>query len=174
MAQQKAVDEPRQVALARAQNLALQAVTTEWVLRLADDDALVPSAVERLIAASEATDIVYGPEANDVCGVIDLNGYSQSSVVEFFRHHDTGQASGDMYRTTVLREVRGWCTDWHRNHFHHFSSEWCLHPYEDRATRSVLAQVGAHFRMTSEPTWIAGLDTPDRIGQTPLSWQACR
>lgn len=174
MAQQKAVDEPRQVALARAQNLALQAVTTEWVLRLADDDQLVPESVARLIAASDCADVVYGNEAQGACGIIDLNGYSSQSVTEFFHLNDTGQASGDLYRTCILREIRGWVTDWHRNHFHHYASEWCLHPYEDRATRSVLAQVGAHFRMTSEPTWIAGLDTPDRIGQTPLSWQACR
>jgi glycosyltransferase involved in cell wall biosynthesis len=173
VAQQRAVGIPRQLACARAQNLALAAVETPWVVRLEDDDQLTPGAVEALLGCAGDADVVYGPEANGVCGVEDLNGYTAPAMVEFFRHLDTGQASGDMYRTVRLQLIGGWVTNWHRDHFHHSRSRWCLHPYEDRATRAVLAQVGCRFRYCPTPTWVAGVDGPDRIGQQQFSWQAC-
>jgi glycosyltransferase involved in cell wall biosynthesis len=173
IAKQRATDEPRQVALARAQNQALRAVETEWVLRLADDDWLMPTAIEALLAHQYEADVIYGPDRDEVAPMIDLNGYSPSALAEFFRTGDSGQASGDLYRVRALRAVGGWTTDWTGNHFHHAMSKYCLRPYEDAATRAVLAQAGYRFRYITTPTWAAGLYTPDRIGDVAAPLVLC-
>lgn len=164
VAQQRAEEEPRQVALARAQNHLLSAVQTTWVIRLADDDWLTPGAVEALLDASDEADVVYGPDRDGVATVEDVSGLSPLALAEFVRHRDTNQAGGDMYRVKALRAIGGWTTEWRNGHFHHPMAPFCLHPYEDRATRAVLAVAGFRFRYIGHPTWVAGTDTPDRIG----------
>lgn len=94
---QRAEGRPRQVALAEAQNLALRAVETTWVMRLADDDWLTPGAIEALLEEQYEADVIYGEELYGKAGITDVNGYYPKALAEFFRHHDTGQASGDLY-----------------------------------------------------------------------------
>jgi hypothetical protein len=173
VAQQRATDEPRPVALAKAQNKALRAVTTEWVMRLADDDWLTPLALERLMCEQYIADVIYGYDKDKVAPMINVNGYSAVALAEFFHNCDTGQASGDLYRTRTLRAIGGWTTEFNGNHFHHPMSTYCLRTYEDAATRAVLAQAGARFRYVDFPTWIAGTNTPDRIGSTPAPLVPC-
>jgi hypothetical protein len=173
IAQQRATDEPRPVALARAQNQALRAVCTDWVMRLADDDWLTPKAIEMMMVYQYDDDVIYGPDRDEVAPMINVNGYSPVALAEFFRTCDTGQASGDLYRTRTLRAIGGWTTDFNGNHFHHSMSSYCLRTYEDAATRAVLAQAGARFRHVAYPTWVAGTTTPDRIGSTPAPLVPC-
>lgn len=170
---QRATDEPRQVALAKAQNLALKAVETTWVMRLADDDWLPVAAMAILLEYQYEADVIYGEELYGKAGITDVNGYSPKALAEFFRHHDTGQASGDLYRTKALRAIGGWVTDFNGNHFHHPMSEYCLAVFEDAATRAVLAQAGYRFRYAPFATWVAGIDTPDRIGSYPSPLTLC-
>lgn len=171
--EQRATDEPRQVALAKAQNLALSAVRTTWVLRLADDDWLTPGAIEALLEEQYNGDVIYGPDRDGAAGLTDVNGYSPQALAEFMRLHDTGQSSGDLYRTKVLRSIGGWVTEWTGNHFHHPMSPNCLHVFEDAATRAVLAYAGFRFRYITAPTYVAGTGTPDRIGSYPSPLTLC-
>jgi hypothetical protein len=170
---QRAEDRPRQVALAEAQNLALRTVDTTWVMRLADDDWLAPGAIEALLSEQYDADIIYGEELNGLAGITDVNGFSPQALAEFMRLSDTGQSSGDLYRTKVLRSIGGWVTDFNGNHFHHKLSPNCLHTFEDAATRAVLAHAGFRFRYIPVPTYVAGVDTPDRIGSTPAPLTPC-
>ena len=173
VAMQRASGEPRQVALAKAQNQALRAVTTTWVMRLADDDWLTPGAIEALLEEQYSADVIYGPDLEGVAPMVDVNGYSPKALAEFMRLCDTGQASGDLYRTKVLRSIGGWTTEWTGNHFHHPMSPNCLHVFEDAATRAVLAYAGFRFRYISAPTYVAGTGTPDRIGSVPSPLTLC-
>lgn len=164
VAMQRASDEPRPVAVAKAQNMALKAVETTWVLRLADDDWLTPQAIESLMHATWDADVIYAPDRDGVAGMVNVNGMSPKSLAAFYVNHDTGQASGDLYHIKALRAVGGWVTEYSNGHFHHPMAPFCLHPFEDRATRAVLAHAGFRFRYIEHPTWVAGLSTPDRIG----------
>jgi hypothetical protein len=170
---QRATEEPRQVALAKAQNQALTAVQTTWVMRLADDDYLTEQAIEALLEEQYNVDVIYGEEATGKAGITDVNGFSPQALAEFMRLSDTGQSSGDLYRTKVLRSIGGWVTDFNGNHFHHKLSPNCLHTFEDAATRAVLAHAGFRFRYIPVPTYVAGVDTPDRIGSTPAPLTPC-
>jgi len=173
VAQQQAVGIPRQVAVSLAQNQALSDVRTTWVLRCADDDWLTPLAIEKLLAAADDADIVYGPDRDEVAPMVDVNGYNPQSLAHFFTEHDTGQASGDLYRTKALRAIGGWPTEWTGNHFHHPMTPHCLHVFEDAAARAVLAHCGFRFKYIGYPTWVAGLSTPDRIGAGGMALRRC-
>jgi hypothetical protein len=173
VAMQRATDEPRQVALAKAQNQALTAVQTTWVMRLADDDWLTPKAIAKLLEHQYDYDLVYGPDRDKVAPMIDVNGMAPNALAEHMRLSDTGQASGDIYRTKALRSIGGWVTEWTGNHFHHPMTPNCLHTFEDAATRAVLAYCGFRFHYIDYPTWVAGTNTPDRIGSHPAPLTPC-
>ena len=172
-AEAKATDQPRPVAIAQAQNALLAGVDTEWVLRLADDDELTENAVELLLAASEGADVVYGPDRDGQAGVTDVSGMGYGALCRFMEGADTGEASGTLMRTEFLRKIGGFVTNWRNGHFHHPWIDVCLHYFEDRATRQVLAMSGATFRMAAGPVWVAGLDGPDRVGSLPVPRRQC-
>jgi len=172
-AEAKATGPSRPVAIARAQNALLAAVETEWVLRLADDDQLTYNAVELLLAASDGADVVYGPDRDGKAGITDVSGMGRSALVRFMFDGDTGEASGTLIRTEKLRSIGGFVTEWYGGHFHHAAVGSCLHYYEDRATRQVLALMGARFKMAAGPTWVVGLDGPDRVGSLPVPRRQC-
>jgi len=173
VAQQKATDGPRPVAVAQGQNQALSTVRTTWVLRLADDDWLTPQAIEKLLEAADQADVVYGPDRDGVAGMTDVNGWDAERLTGFYPEHDVGPQSGDLYRTKALRSIGGWCTEWVNGHFHHPMVPVCLLPYEDSATRCVLAYCGFRFRYISYPTWVMGQTTPDRISNVPVPLTPC-
>ena len=171
--EEMATDIPRPVAIARAQNALLAAVETEWVLRLADDDELTENAVELLLAASDGADVVYGPDRDGKAGVTDVSGMGYGALCRFMEGADTGEASGTLIRTEFLRKIDGFVTNWRNGHFHHPWMNVCLHYFEDRATRQVLAMQGARFKMAAGPTWVAGLDGDDRVGSLPVLRRQC-
>jgi hypothetical protein len=171
--QLQATDEPRQLACAKAQNMALRAVETEWVMRLADDDWLTNRAVKLLLEEEDRADVIYSAERRGAGGIRNVNDWSRSRLNEHFRTADIMGPSGDMYRTTWLRQIGGWTTDFHHGHFHHPGVPYCLAIWEDFATRAVLAYTGARFRYVDYPTWSVGDDAPSRIGDGRYDWQPC-
>jgi Glycosyl transferase family 2 len=164
---------PRQVACAYAQNTALAAVTTEWVMRLADDDWLLPRAIRLLLEEAHHADVIFAPSHNGAGGIRNVNDWSQAKLVEWLKHSDVMGPSGELYRTEVLRRWGGWPTDFHHGHFHHFQVPYCLSIWEDFAIRSALAYCGARFRYVDYPTWCVGDDAPSRIGDGRYDWSPC-
>lgn len=173
VAQRQATDEPRQLACARAQNEALAAVQTEWVMRLADDDWLMPRATRLLTEAGREADVVFAPSHNGAGGIRNVNDWSYAKLTEWFKHSDVMGPSGDMYRTDFLRSIGGWTTNFHHGHFHHSLVPYCLAIWEDFATRAVLAYTGARFHYVDYPTWSVGDDAPSRIGDGRYDWVPC-
>lgn len=173
VAQHQATTEPRQLACAKAQNMALSAVQTEWVLRLADDDWLGPRAIKLLLAESRDADVVFSAERRGAGGIRNVNDWSQTKLAEYLRTSDVMGPSGDMYRTEFLRSIGGWTTNFHDGHFHHSLVPYCLAIWEDFATRATLAYVGARFHYVDYPTWSVGDDAPSRIGDGRYEWSPC-
>lgn len=171
--QLQATDEPRQLACAKAQNMALAAVQTKWVMRLADDDWLTPRAVKLLLEEEDRADVIYSAERRGAGGIRNVNDWSQSKLVEHFKHADIMGPSGEMYRTSVLRSVGGWPTDFRNGHFHHPYVSDCLAIWEDFALRAILARFKARFRYVDYPTWSVGDDAPSRIGDGRYDWAPC-
>ena len=104
VAQHQATTGPRQLACAKAQNMALSAVQTEWVLRLADDDWLGPRAIKLLLAESRDADVVFSAERRGAGGIRNVNDWSQTKLAEYLRTSDVMGPSGDMYRTELLTQ----------------------------------------------------------------------
>jgi hypothetical protein len=173
VAQHQATREPRQVACARAQNMALAAVETEWALRLADDDWLGPRAIKLLLEEADRGDVIYSAERRGAGGIRNVNDWSRNKLVEHFKTSDIMGPSGDMYHTGILRSIGGWTTDFRHGHFHHPLVPYCLAIWEDFATRAVLAYTGARFRYVDYPTWSVGDDAPSRIGDGRYDWSPC-
>lgn len=148
---------------ARQQNLLLQAVETEWTMRLADDDRLLPGHVEALLPwlSSEPfgdepwADVIYSYDANMNRPRADCSDLSQEELVEQLGQRNWIDGSAVAIRTSSLREVGGWPTEYEGRHpGGHFKG--LPMGYEDWACFYLLAQSGARFRCVPQFTWLYG------------------
>jgi hypothetical protein len=121
-----------QPAVSAAYNQLLSAVTTEWTLRLDDDNYLLTWAMEFFLEASEGTNGVLGSEHG---GRVPWGCTS-------------------MLRTSTLREFGGWPARWENNHLHHHVWDECLDTCEDQAMRQVAEHYGVKFTHTVQPVYV--------------------
>jgi glycosyltransferase involved in cell wall biosynthesis len=146
------------VGAAEAKNTALQAVTTDWVAFLDDDDELLPHHLEHLLAVAESTgaDLVYpwfqGCNSEGIFAAPDENGTLVSPAGLAFNqaiHPDYLRTAGNFIPTTVLvrtdlvRQVGGFVPkgDLHAN------------PCDDWGLWIRLLDAGARFVHLPEITW---------------------
>jgi hypothetical protein len=144
---------PATVECARAQNDLLPAVGTPWVMRLADDDQLLPHHTRTVLPYLHnnlfAPDVVYTYEASGNRPRFDCTGWPQDTLIEALEEANFFDASGAVIRTDKLLSVGGWPTEWEDGHFAGTKAY-----YEDWACWLALARAGARFVCVPEPTWV--------------------
>src|ERR1017187_9815448 len=101
-----------QVHVARQQNLLLDSVWTEFTMRLADDDRLLPHHVETVLPYLDEADVVYSWDANNDRPRVDCSEWGQDRLVAQFEKENWIDGSAVCIRTDMLRLVGGWPTGW--------------------------------------------------------------
>jgi hypothetical protein len=153
---------PATVHCALMQNSLLPAVRTEWTMRLADDDRLLPHHVATVLPWLHnrlfAPDVVYTWDAGGDRPRIDCTGWDRDDLVEALEEANFFDASGACVRTEALLEVGGWPTEWEDGHFVGTRAI-----FEDWACWLALARAGRRFVCVPEPTWIYDAGDHPRI-----------
>ncbi len=153
---------------AAQQNQLLTAATTEFVMRLADDDQLLPHHIATVLPYLDDADVCYTFDANHNRPRVDCNGWSSERLVAEFTRQNWIDASAAVIRTSLLRQVGGWPTDWigppgfgGGGHFAGTNIN-C----EDWAAWYHLACAGARFVCVPEDTWLYGIGDWGRSSTT--------
>jgi hypothetical protein len=136
-------------------NELLGQVGTEWVSNLDDDDWLLPNFMEVMARAVGGADVYYSWGEQDG-GVphVNCNDWGPGEVLNYMVHRGNFiSANGVLMRTSLLRRVGGWPTDWvgvrgEGGHFAGGSANW-----QDWALWLRLARAGAVFVCVPEVTW---------------------
>jgi hypothetical protein len=148
-AQPPVPDMPAPVHCALMQNALLASVTTEWTMRLADDDQLLAHHVETLLPFLERADVAYSFDASGNRPRLDVTAWPQDKLVSTLEHGNFIDGSAVFYRTELLRQVGGWPTEWEDGRFAGMKA-W----FEDWGCFLELARAGARFVCAPEPTWL--------------------
>jgi cellulose synthase/poly-beta-1,6-N-acetylglucosamine synthase-like glycosyltransferase len=147
---------PHHVAI--QQNWLLPAVRSEFTMRLADDDQLLPHHIETMLPHLDDYDVVYSYDANGDRPRLDCTNWPQDQLVDTFRRQNWIDGSASAIRTSLLREVGGWPEDYVGGN--HMTGEGGFVatglPAEDWACYLNLAIAGARFLCIPEPTWRYG------------------
>jgi hypothetical protein len=138
------------------QNALLPAVTTEWVLRISDDDELLPHHVETVLPyLTDQADVVYSFCASGNRPCIDCNDWPQAQLVKSLESANFIADCGVCTRTEVLRSVGGWPTEWEGgSHLAGGHFKGSVANFEDWACWLALARAGARFVCVPVPTWV--------------------
>ena len=140
------------------QSWVLPAVRSEFVMRLADDDALLPNHIETLLPYLGDADVVYSYDASGNRPREDCSMWPQSHLIAELGYRNWIDGSAVAIRTSSLRAVGGWPTEWdyqagkdvwHGGHFKGMRQD-C----DDHAVWYLLAQAGARFKCVPEATWV--------------------
>ena len=159
---------PSPVHCARMQNALLPAVRTEWTMRLADDDLLLPHHVATLLPALEpGVDVVYSWDEASNRPRIDCTGWPQEKLIHELGKTSWIDGSAVAIRTDMLVGVGGWP---HkavgRPPFHgHFSGFPEAVTCEDHACFYRLACQGAKFVCIPQETWVYRAGAWGRISE---------
>ena len=153
--------------VSQQQNVLLRAVETEWTMRLADDDQLLPHHVETLMTHSEGADVIYSFDANHNRPHFNSNHYDQKMLADALSTHNWIDGSAVMIRTEFLKLVGGWPTlwvgdevDYRLGHFEGMAAN-C----DDWGCFYTLALAGAKFRCVPEETWCYNVGDWERISR---------
>ena len=141
------------------QNVALAAVETEFCMRLADDDKLLPHHIETLEPFFDSYDVIYSYDVGDNRPRVDCTNWPQDELTAKMFEANWIDGSAVAIRTEALKEIGGWPTDWSGEHHMHggkFISTGL--PAEDWSAFFSLASIGAKFRCVPELTWRYGVD----------------
>jgi hypothetical protein len=147
---------------ARQLNALLPAVTTPWVVRLADDDTLVRDYFARMMPAAEEADVLYAWDIDGNKPHIDCSGWSQSQLLRRLDEANWIDGTATLVRTDWLRSIGGWPVRYEDNFFWTDTGDERLAPHEDWACWQLLARAGARFRCLPVATWKVGTDAPGR------------
>ena len=147
-----------QLHCARQQTQLLAAVQTDWCMRLADDDSLLPHHVETLWPHTADADVLYSWDANNNRPRVDVGAWSQAALVDYFTHSNCIDGSAVLTRTDLVRSVGGWPTEWEGpaslwdgGHFAGMRAD-C----DDWALWYLLAKAGARFKCIPVESWLYG------------------
>ena len=166
---------PSQVHCAHMQNWLLRSVVTPWVMRLADDDKLLPEHwaiysdfVSMLLQSSTIRpDVIYSWDASHNRPRVNCNGWSQDQLIDHLFRDNFIDGSAVVVNTMLLCQVGGWPSKWEDKppwgaHFVGHDGR-PLAAYEDWALWQVLARAGAKFVCIPEETWLYGAGDWPRI-----------
>ncbi|MGA3220554.1 MAG: hypothetical protein ABSE77_15970 [Acidimicrobiales bacterium] len=148
---------PGPVHCAKMQNALLWAVATEWTMRLADDDLLLPHHIATLLPYfGERADVIYSWDASENRPRWNANVLSQAQLVAALRQTSWIDGSAVAIRSSWLKEVGGWPTSYEGTppFAGHFSGFPPAVTCEDHACFLRLAQTGARFLCVPEETWV--------------------
>jgi hypothetical protein len=157
------------VHCAMQQNLLLKAVETPWVMRLADDDQLLPNHVDTimpLLLCEDAPDVVYTYDANMLRPRVDCSDLSQEELITTLRRMNWIDGSAVVMRTEMLLKIGGWPTEWEGppptkgGHFKGLPEQI---NFEDWAAFYLMAKEGARFMCIRQFTWLYGAGAWPRI-----------
>jgi hypothetical protein len=161
---------PSPVHCAQMQNKLLAAVDTEWTMRLADDDLLLPHHVETLLpylsrpprwpTEYEGTppfnraDVVYSWDESGNRPRWNANVLSQQALMAALRETSWIDGSAVAIRTSWLRKIGGWPTEYEGTPPFHGHFKGMKATCEDWAAFYLLARAGARFLCVPEETWV--------------------
>jgi hypothetical protein len=164
MAQSCSEGFPGPAHCAMQQNALLAAVTTTWVMRLADDDLLLRHHISTLLPfLTDEFDVVYSWDATGNRPREDCTNWSREELIAQFAVRNWIDASAVAFRMNLLRRVGGWPTNYEgtppfQGHFLGIEAT-C----EDHGGFYLLARAGARFRCVPEETWQYQAGAWDRI-----------
>jgi|GEM_PF-3036469 len=134
--------------IAEQLNILLEAVDSEWVGFLSDDDMYLPHHVDTIVEhLRDDHDVVYTWPTSKRVGRIDCNGWSNAQVLERLERANF-TTSAVTFRTEALRRVGGWGGQFRNGVF----SETGVR-FEDRDLLIRLARTGAGFHCVPAVTW---------------------
>lgn len=145
---------PSPVHCAQMQNTLLNVVNTEWTMRLADDDLLLPHHVETLLPYLELADVVYSWDESGNRPRWNANVLSQQALVAAFRKTSWIDGSAVAIRTSWLRKIGGWPSQYEGTPPFHGHFKGMKATCEDWAAFYLLAEAGARFLCVPEETWV--------------------
>ena len=145
---------PSPVHCAQMQNTLLNVVNTEWTMRLADDDLLLAHHVETLLPYLELADVVYSWDESGNRPRWNANVLSQQALVAAFRKTSWIDGSAVAIRTSWLRKIGGWPTEYEGTPPFHGHFKGMKATCEDWAAFYLLARAGARFLCVPEETWV--------------------
>lgn len=146
------------VHCAHQQNHLLPSVRTEWTMRLADDDLLLPQHIEILSRHFADADVIYSYDANHDRPRTDCTSWGQEWLVNKLAETNWIDGSAVAIRTDLLRAVGGWPTMWTGGNHLGFQGHFVgmKANADDWACFYRLAQAGARFHCVPQGTWMYG------------------
>ena len=159
---------PSPVHCAQMQNALLRSVTSEWTMRLADDDLLLPEHIATLqpwFAKIYRADVIYSWDQSANRPRWNANNLSHDRLLAAFEKTSWIDGSAVAIRTSLLRSIGGWPAKYVGTPpFHgHFQGFPAAVTCEDHACFLALARAGAHFVCVPEETWVYRAGPWDRI-----------
>lgn len=156
---------PGQVHCAIMQNRLMKTVDTRWIMRLADDDYLLPNHIEMMMRGVEKFDyahVIYSWDESGHIPPVNCNNWNVTEIKKALLESNWIDGSGAFIKTRNLRMLRGWPDLWVDDHFISYNGDQ-LAPFEDWALWQMFNLTGALFRCVPVYTWVAGQDAPHRI-----------
>ena len=136
------------------QNYLLPAVRTTWVMRLADDDRLLPHFTQTIMRDEilDGYDVIYSWDANHNRPRVDCTEWSHDHLCETLAVANFIEGSGVVIRTEKVQRHR-WPENWVDGHFADMFAN-----ADDWGLWLRLARGGARFRCVPEETWVYGTE----------------
>ncbi len=135
----------------------LPAVTTDFTMRLADDDRLLPNYGEAVAPYLDKADVIYSWDASGSRPRMDCSDWPQDRVTSSLETSNWIDGSAVLMRTSILKSFGGWPTEWEGGsifqggHFKGFRSG-----YDDQTIFYLMAKAGARFLCVPQETWWYG------------------
>jgi hypothetical protein len=147
---------PSPVHCAKMQNALLASVATEWTMRLADDDLLLPDHVAVLMPYFPEADVIYSWDASGNRPRWNANPLPSRVLIESFERTSWIDGSAVAIRTEWLSKVNGWPEEYvGRPPFEgHFAGFPPTVTCEDHGCFLALARAGARFLCVPEESWV--------------------
>ena len=146
------------------QGYLLPAVRSEFTMRLADDDQLLPHYVATMLPYLDQADVLYAWDANGSRPRVNCNDWGHDRVTATLETSNWIDGSAVLMRTEILRSFGGWPTEWEGaglfqgGHFKGYQSG-----YDDQTVFYCMAKAGARFLCVPEETWAYGTGPWSRL-----------
>ena len=108
---------PQPLHASLMQNALLPAVKTAFVMRLADDDRLLPNFTRDVMGVAQlGFDVIYSWDANGVAPRVDCNAWTEQQIFDKLCTTNFIEGSAVVMRTDLVQRMR-WPTNWGRGSY---------------------------------------------------------